>query len=65
MTFDYPKVSEVVETSSYEETNEYLQCGWVLLNAISDMEGQHGFMKYSLGWDSSRGEKKTPENQCG
>ncbi len=43
-------VTEIVETSNKEQANDFLELGWILLNTVSQHDGDAGWITYSLGW---------------
>jgi len=48
------EITELVETCSYEEADQYLKLGWMLLGTASMAtdyrKGRSPVIKYSLGW---------------
>lgn len=48
----YSKFVRLYETSSSVEANEYLECGWTLLNVTKTQVAEESWSTYYvLGWD--------------
>lgn len=43
-------IKEIREIAGANGVNAYLAEGWVILNSVTEHEGDSGWIKYSLGW---------------